>query len=60
MKYLRRFILGYEVTGLVWQFNMHAEHWWWHNKIYDTDYECWSHFAGIGPFQFHWYGRYRW
>lgn len=30
--------------------------WPWWNKSYDDDYEIWSHFAGVGPFQFHWYG----
>lgn len=33
----------------------------WHNVIYCSDDNIWAHFAGIGPFQFHWYsGRRFW
>ncbi len=43
--------------NIVRQTNWKVWHWPWHNVLVDHDYgiALYSHFAGFGPFQFHWY-----
>lgn len=42
---------------MTWQFNWKVWRLPWHRKRFDTDFEIDAHFAGIGPFQFHWWSR---
>jgi hypothetical protein len=34
----------------VWRWNLP-----WHHSDLSTDYGIYSHFAGLGPWQFHWW-----
>jgi hypothetical protein len=46
---------------VVYQTNLKNWAWfWWAKPELDTDYNVWSHFAGFGPWQFHWYGERNW
>ena len=40
---------------MAWQYNWRVWQWPWHRKRFDADFEIYAHFAGIGPFQFHWW-----
>lgn len=40
-----------------WQFNVRHWYWPWHTSSYDMDFDLYAHFAGIGPFQFHWWSK---
>lgn len=43
------------------QINWRVWYWPWHTSKKDDDFEgVYSHFAGVGPFQFHWYSKSRW
>jgi hypothetical protein len=37
--------------------NWRLWHWPWHSKRYDEHYKIYAHFAGFGPFQFHWWSK---
>lgn len=45
------------MVSMSWQFNILCWRLPWHRKSLDRDYGLFSNFAGVGPFQFHWWSK---